>query len=1444
MKTFLKNVPVPKWVMVELLAILSLGRILPVAELTVSKAGENIMSTRNHLFYIMFGIVLSTLAVIHTPVFAAEMFTEAANTYGVADNENDLSMVWLDFDNDNDLDVLILPAWQKTLDHDVVLYRNDGNAFTNISDTTGLTGYNLSNHISIGDYDNDGDIDLLLGAKLFRNDFNQSGTFTLIGTYGHTFVDYDNDGYLDIFSKGWGSAGRLYKNNGGGFTEIAGALGLNANSGHTRSLNLADYDGDGDMDILIVNGRYERPALFRNDVNTNGLFTDSTDAMGLSGAGGIGYTESGIWGDYDNDGDLDLYIVNSGLYRNDGNVFTNVTAALNVTMTGVHGFHANWGDYDNDGDLDLYVAVEALHPNRLYRNEIREGNGFVETGEMADEMQRDYGGSWGDFDKDGDLDYFLVGGYHYDDPAVNRLYQNNAAENGNHWLHLNLAGTISNRSAIGATIRIAAGGQEQTRHIASYGAGSSQNTFPVVLGLGAESTIDTLTIHWPSGIEQVFNNVAADQVLTVTETVIVTNVSSTAPDGVYGISQTIPVTVTFNVPVNVTGMPQMILETGDPDATANYSSGSGTDTLIFNYDVASGHHSTDLKYTGPAALILNGGAIADASAHDAILSLPDPGAPGSLGANKALVVDGMAPAVINVFSSNANGIYGSGQTITINVKFSETVNVSSGIPRLNLETGAADAAADYSGGSGSGSDTLIFNYTAAAGHASADLDYVSTEALALNGATIQDTMGNDADLTLAAPGSAGSLAANKNIEIDTSLVINEVDYDQGGTDTGEFIEIKNISSGTVDLGAYAVQLIDNAGASDYQTIGLNGDLAAGDYYVICTDNTKVLHCDQDVSPDTDFIRDGTPNAVSLIKGVSVLDALSYEGNTPNGYTETSGAPADNGDTTLTGLSRYPDGTDSNDNANDFSLRCVTPGGANKIADNEACFELSIDDKSVIEGDSGTVSTAFTISLSHAATSAVTANVATADSTAAAGSDYAALVSMPITFLANDNTAQTIDVMINGDEIDENAGETFYVQLNDISANAVIANNQQGAGTITDDDAAGIAVYPAADLMTSESGAQAVFTVILKSEPVADVDIALSSSDTSEGTVSSAVLTFTSDDWNTAQTVTITGIDDSPSAVDGDIAYAIVTAAAASDDDNYNGLNPEDISVANSDNDVSGITISPVSGLITTEAGGKATFTVTLNTRPSAGVTLSLRSSEPGEGTVSPASLTFSADNWNVAQPVTVTGVDDSPPAADGDIAYTVITAAAVSEDDDYNELNPDDVLVANKDNDIPGFSISPVSGLITTESGDKATFTVKLNTRPSADITLPLNSSEPGEGTVSPASLTFTADNWNVAQTVTVTGIDDSPPVADGNIAYTVVTAAAVSVDDNYSGLNPDDISVINNDNDVPGFAISPVSGLITTESGDKATFTVKLNTRPSADISLPLSSSEPGEGT
>lgn len=198
---------------------------------------------------------------------------------------------------------------------------------------------------------------------------------------------------------------------------------------------------------------------------------------------------------------------------------------------------------------------------------------------------------------------------------------------------------------------------------------------------------------------------------------------------------------------------------------------------------------------------------------------------------------------------------------------------------------------------------------------------------------------------LAAPGAAGAprrtsqLPPRQAAPPGVGLVINEIDYDQSGIDTAEFIEIKNTAGAPVDLAGYEVTLINGngGGAAIYQSIPLPAvALEAGAYYVVCANSATVTPCDLDVTPDTDLIQNGAPDAVALRQGESVIDTVSYEGDTAAPYTEGSGVGLEDlAGVAQAGLSRFPDGIDSDQNNVDLSLRCSTPGLAN-TADSSNC----------------------------------------------------------------------------------------------------------------------------------------------------------------------------------------------------------------------------------------------------------------------------------------------------------------------------------------------------------------------------------------------------------------------------------------------------------------------------------------------------------------------------
>ena len=223
---------------------------------------------------------------------------------------------------------------------------------------------------------------------------------------------------------------------------------------------------------------------------------------------------------------------------------------------------------------------------------------------------------------------------------------------------------------------------------------------------------------------------------------------------------------------------------------------------------------------------------------------------------------------------------------------------------------------------------------------------------------------------------------------------------------------------------------------------------------------------------------------------------------------------------------------------------------------------------------------------------------------------------------------------------------------------------------------GISVSPTGGLTTSESGSNASFSVVLDSNPYAEVTIDLSSDNPDEGTVSPTSLTFNRDNWSILQQVAVTGVDDA--VIDGNQEFRILLGPAQSNNVYY-GLDPDDVSVTNADDDQAGVTVTPTKGLTTTETGGTAEFSVLLDAQPRDDVRIELSCSDATEGSISDNILVFSPGNWNQSRTITVTGMDDD--LDDDDQSYTVTTSTCDSSDADYHGLDPADIHLVNVDND-------------------------------------------------------------------------------------------------------------------------------------------------------------------
>ncbi|MDP6556616.1 MAG: hypothetical protein QGG71_18235 [Pirellulaceae bacterium] len=322
---------------------------------------------------------------------------------------------------------------------------------------------------------------------------------------------------------------------------------------------------------------------------------------------------------------------------------------------------------------------------------------------------------------------------------------------------------------------------------------------------------------------------------------------------------------------------------------------------------------------------------------------------------------------------------------------------------------------------------------------------------------------------------------------------------------------------------------------------------------------------------------------------------------------------------------------------------------------------------------------------------------------------------------------------------------------------------------------------------------------LNSQPLGDVRIAASSPDTSEGTVAPESLLFTRDNWNIAQQVTVTGVDDA--IVDGPVAYT-VDIAAASGNPNYQSLPPvPSVPVVNEDNDIASVILKPESGTRVVEGGTTASVSVELGSQPSGNVTVSLSVSPSNQVTLSTSSLSFSPGNGTTPQNVTVTAVDDTDP--DGDQDFVITATVTSTSDPNYSGASDTAAGVAEDDEQAqPGVIVTPTSGLQTTENADvtSASFTVKLNSQPTSSVLIVVTSTDTSEGTIvgpggqapggAVASATLTPLNWSIGQAISVFGVDEQD--FDGDITYAITLGPAQSSDPNYNGLNVPNVSVTN----------------------------------------------------
>ncbi|TFB13251.1 T9SS type A sorting domain-containing protein [Candidatus Marinimicrobia bacterium MT.SAG.4] len=476
-----------------------------------------------------------------------------------------------DFDGDGSADIYITNG--EGFPNQLYLNNKD-ETFSEVGQASGVADLSEGWGAICGDIDNDGDADIYLTNyfgenKLFLNNgeafFTDATAEAGVGDVGPStsaaFADYDNDGYLDIYVLNRSQAvidyaNRLYRNNGDGtFSDVTESSG-SGDLGTSLAVGFFDYDNDNYSDIYVVN-EFGRDGLYHN--NGDGTFTNVAIDLDIPLGAGMGVDFS----DYDNDGDIDIYVTNLArdflLTNNGDGTFEDNGETLgisNVTMA----WGVNFFDFDNDGDEDIFVANGAMLWPLIYNetNVFYVNNGSLGFSERALDMRLDDDGDGRasvcfDFNDDGYGDLLIINVAR----GELRLFINH--NSGNNWIKVKLEGTESNRSGVGAKIKVEAGGVTQYKEIAIGASFASMNSLVMGFGLNKEEIVEKMTVYWPSGVIQEFTDISVNRLLRINESagIITSEEKVTELPHSYRLSQNYPnpfnpsTTIIYELPITV-----------------------------------------------------------------------------------------------------------------------------------------------------------------------------------------------------------------------------------------------------------------------------------------------------------------------------------------------------------------------------------------------------------------------------------------------------------------------------------------------------------------------------------------------------------------------------------------------------------------------------------------------------------------------------------------------------------------------------------------------------------------------------------------------------------------------------------------------------------------------------------------------------------------------------
>ena len=972
----------------------------------------------------------------------------------------------------------------------------------------------------------------------------------------------------------------------------------------------------------------------------------------------------------------------------------------------------------------------------------------------------------------------------------------------------------------------------------------------------------------------------------VAPTVSGVNINSSPESGdTYGLQEPIRASVFFNKNITWSGAwPSLTLTVGSQPRSMTFAA-FGSNSLTFEYVVRAADRDTDGVSIGANALALNGGTVVIKGGSAAVNTALGTHAISNDSSHKVDGSQEVAPVVtgVSITSSPTSGTsYDLGENIDASVTFNKNITrSSSSFPTLALEIGSQTR---VMGLVSVGNNSLQFRYTvqgsdqdpdgisikanaltnptaapvviaggstavnAALGtHAilNASNHKVSTPEIVLSESALAVTEGQVEAYTVTLnrqPSGNVQVSASRSSEIigirfpgESSWVATKnLDFTMSNWNTAQTVQVHAFDDNNTEDASETIThaVVDAQSVSDFDdapdktlTVNVNDDDEPRVTLALSSSSITENGGEATVTATLDLFHGVAVTVPVSATAVSPAVANDFMLSAAPTLTIAAGQTTSTGTVTVTAVNNATDAPDksvtiSGTASDSLSLAHDPSSLMLTLTDDDAApgVTLTLSDASIAEN--GGVSTV-SATLSHPSSEATTVTVTPQATffTVPPGAAGQIVIAAGMTAAAGD----VVTITAVNDDVYRGNGRATPVS-------ATLANSQ-GTGTVTpatltltDDESLPTVTLALSTTAVTENGGIATVTATLSGTAGQAVTLTVAATPVSPAVAGdfalspAPTLTIAAGATTSTGTVTVTAVDNAVNAADKTVTVSATAAGG-------HGVSaPSAVTLTLTDDDTPGIAVVPATAtdaavrpLRTTESGDMATFTVALTSRPTGAVVLDLASSNTAEGTVLPTALTFAATDWNTAQPVTLTGVDDDmatpPNPPDGNRDYSVTLTTTSTADVDYNALAAVTVYAVNADNEY-GLDLS-VGAVTVTEAGGSATFTVALITQPSAAVTVAVSSLDSSEGRVSPAALTFAATAWNTAQTVRVTGVDDA--IHDGPVTWQVRLDSS-SGDSNYHGLADLDVSVITTDDETaPDVTLALASAAIPENGGSTA---------------------------